>query len=60
MKWPHKRAAEAKAEAVQARHEYERVVQNSFRVSDILAALRYHAEENQIVEKIQRVARGTR
>lgn len=63
--WPWKRVAEsgaqaqkAKAEAEVARREYEKTVQTGSKVSEALAALFYHAEQNRIVENIQKVARG--
>ena len=65
MKWPwqhsaeiRKRSTEAANQVEEARVEYERTVQNGLRVADVFSSLFYHAERNEIVENIQKVARG--
>lgn len=52
------RAEKAKAQFEDAQAEYQKTVRDSHLVSDVLAALLYQAEENAIMEKIQKVARG--
>lgn len=72
MKFPWKRIADAKAQTAEeqakaaaaheqvegAKAEYEKTLRTGFTVSAALSALFYHAEQNQIIENIQKVARG--
>lgn len=58
MKWPWTRVGEAKAQTEQAKAVYEQAIRNRYQVKQVLAALEYHAEQNRIVESIQKVARG--
>lgn len=51
--------AEAAEQVKEAQAEYERTVQNGSAVSTILSVLFYHAEQNRIVESLQKVARGS-
>lgn len=58
MRWPWKRNAEAQAETEVAKQQYESTLRDEMRISTVLSSLFYHAEKNEFVEKIQRVARG--
>jgi transcriptional regulator len=65
VKWPWRRAeekqerhAKAEGQVEEARSELERTVKRGERVTSVLEMLRYHAEKNEIVENIQKVARG--
>lgn len=66
MKWRRKKdrvnlqeqLAKADAQANQAEQEFHKTVSDRGKVADVLAMFFYHAEKNQIIENIQKVARG--
>lgn len=65
MRWPWHHTADIKAKSAkaddqveQAKAEYEATIQFTARVSSALSFLTYHAEQNRIMESIQKVARG--
>lgn len=65
MKWRRKdrvnlqeRLAKADAQADRAKEEFHKTIKDSGKVADVLAMFFYHAEKNQIIENIQKVARG--
>lgn len=52
------RAAKADEQVDVARREYERTVQRGQFLHDVVSVVFYHAEQNDIVEKFQKVVRG--
>lgn len=57
-KLPWKRTAESRAQAEEARQEFESTVAAGRVVRSTVAALFAHADVNNFTEKIERVARG--
>lgn len=55
-----KRNDQAKAETVQAQHEYEWAVQQRTTVSSLVDRVKYQGERNQVIENLTSVLRGGR
>lgn len=65
MRWPwqdraltREKKARADEQAVAAEADYDKTLASNARVTGVLAMFFYHAEKNQVIENLHRLARG--